>query len=119
MAVEADFSVVKFSDSILTINLIPAVPIGGWSLRFEAQHRPGGISGLITKSSASGFGGSNHPSGITITNSGNGQFNVYIDGVNTSGLDYGAYAYSVQRMDSGSRTLISEGFMSVLPDGRV
>lgn len=116
MATQVDFSVVRYADGTLSVNIAPATSIAGWALRFEAQHRAGGLSGLITKVSASGYGGGQ--SGITVTDSGNGRFNIAINGIDTSGLDPGSYSYSVQRTDSGSRTMISEGFLNILPDGR-
>jgi len=82
-------------------------------LQFEVQHRFGGISGLITKNVASGFNGA---SGITVTNSGLGYFTVGINSIDTSGFDFKNYSFDVQRLDSGSRTVIAQGIMSVNAD---
>ena len=116
MPVIADFNLVRYEDGTLTISLSPPTPIGGANIRFLVQHHFGGISGLIQKSVASGY---NAVSGITVTNSGQGVFNVALRSVDTSGFEYGNYAYTTERLDSGSRTVISEGFMKLLPGGAV
>lgn len=112
MAVLTDFSLARYEDGILTISMAPPVAIGAWDIRFRVQKRFGGTSGLITKSITSGFNGS---SGITITNSGQGQFNVAINSRDTSGLEYGNYAFSTERFESGSRTILSEGYLQLMP----
>lgn len=110
MPVQADFSVPRYNSFSFTVSLAPPVAIGGWGISFQVQKRFGGISGLITKSVSSGF---NNSSGINITNSGLGIFTISIQGVDTSGLEYGNYAYAVDRTDT--RTTLSEGYMIVTP----
>ena len=109
----SDFSLVQLEDSIITISLAPPVAIGGWNLQFKAQHRYGGLSGYIIKSSASGYGGG--ASGITVTNSGNGTVQVAINAGDTAGLLVGNHSYNLERLDSGNRTVLVNGFLSVLP----
>ena len=70
---------------MLTVTLTPPTNIGGWSIRWMAQRYFGGLSGLVTKYTASGFDGQ---SGITITNSGQGVFNVQINSADSSGMPY-------------------------------
>ena len=70
-------------------------------------------SGVFIKSCASGHG--DGVSGITVTNSGAGQFQVAIRSVNTSGLDLGNYAYTFIRTDSGFRTTLAEGYVILTP----
>jgi hypothetical protein len=110
MPIYADFGIGKLEDGTLSVDMRPPVPIGGWSMLFFVQHRFGGISGIYQASIASGF---NNMSGINITNSGEGQFNVSLPSIWGSGLDFGNYAYSCQRVDSGSRTILAEGFISL------
>lgn len=112
MSVQANFSLARYEDGVLIVSMAPPVAIGAWSLRFQVQKRFGGSSNLITKTSTSGYNGT---SGITITNSGEGVFNVAINGVDTSGLDYGNYSYSTDRLDSGNRKTLSEGYLVLLP----
>lgn len=112
MPVLADFPLARYEDGLLTISLAPAAPIGAWNIQFLVQHRFGGLSGLILASVSSGFNGQ---SGITITNSGEGVFNVRIPGIATSGWNYGNYAFAVTRLDSGSRTVLSEGYLLLNP----
>lgn len=113
MAQYADFSLFHRTDGTLTINMNPQVPIGGWTIVFAVSEHFGSDTPYILKSVASGFNGM---SGISIVSSGQGQFNVAINANDTSGLTLGNYAYAAQRVDSGSRTVLTEGFFSVLPD---
>lgn len=114
MPIQADFVLAKFEDGVLTISMVPAVAIGAWDIRFQLNKNfgMGQGSGLINKSCCSGFNG---VSGITVTNSGQGTFNVSIQGINTSGLDYGNYAYTVQRYNSGFSTVLSRGYLLLEP----
>lgn len=82
-------------------------------MRALVQHRFGGISGIIVKSVASGFAAGQ--SGFTYLNSGQGQFQVNFNSVDTSGMDYGNFAFAIERLDSGSRTVISEGYLMLSP----
>ena len=123
MAVLADITFAKWEDGTLTVGMAPAVAIGGWALRAQIAHRFGGMSGvggnsgqhpgILIASAASGYGGGQ--SGITVTNSGQGQFNVSVPSVTFSGFDPGNYAFDVSRMDAGFRTVISEGYFIVTP----
>ena len=112
MPVLADFSLARWEDGILTIGMEPPVPIGGWAMDFTLTRRFGQVSGICTKSVASGY---NAQSGITVVNSGQGIFSVAIDSVNTSGLDYGNYSYVVMRRDSGHVTALVEGTLLLSP----
>ena len=107
-----DFALARYEDGVLTIPMVPPVAIGGWSIRYTEQKRFGGSTNLITKSVASGFNGA---SGITITNSGQGIFNIAINSVDSSGLEYGNDAFVVERMDSGHRTSLTEGYRLINP----
>ena len=115
MPVYADWSLVRYEDGTLTITLVPQVNIAGWNMRFLVQHRFGGTSGLIEKNVASGYSAS---SGITVNNSGNGVLSVAIRGADTSGMEFGNYAYTLERMDSGFRTVLSEGYLQLGVGGK-
>ena len=113
MAVELDFTLARREDGTLAINMTPPTNIAGWSLQFTQRRRfqsiSGNVSGLIVKSAASGYGGG--VSGITITSSGEGRFTVALFRTDLSGdWDPGTYSYDVQRMDSGSQTVLVHGF---------
>lgn len=115
MPVQTDFSLGSFEDGSLTVGLAPAANISGWSLQFSLWKRQqsvsGSVSGLITKSAASGF---NNVSGINVTNGPEGRFVVSLGRFDVSGgLATGAYYYKVERRDSGNATVISEGFRLV------
>lgn len=113
MATNIDFSVNKWEDATITIAISPATNIGTWDFDFTVMNRFGGTSGLINKVSSSGYGGGQ--SGITITNSGQGTLNVRINSPDTSGLCTGLYAFSLERTNSGSRTVVTYGYMKLLP----
>lgn len=112
MPVLADFTIGRYSDGVLTVYMAPPVPVGAWNIQFQTTKRFGGGSGLITKSVSSGYNG---VSGITITNSGIGVLNVNINSNDTSGLNYGVYAFTLSRLDSGLVSQISEGYLIVTP----
>ena len=115
MPVQADFQLPQFSDATFLVNLAPPVAIGGWSLRCLVAKRFGDeyVSGLITKSCASGYGAGQ--SGITILNSGQGRIQINLVARDTSGLTWGGYQYAVERLDSGSRTILTQGQLLLAP----
>ena len=115
MAVQVDFAIARFDDGVLVLALEPPEPVGGWQVQFTQWRRfpyntsGAPVSGLITKSCASGYGGGQ--SGITVTNSGAGIFSITLFATDISGeIDQGNYAYRVERLDSGYRSVLSEGF---------
>lgn len=114
MAIQFDLPLARWEDGILTVALDPPTPIAGWDLRFKVQKRFGIASGLIEKVSSSGFVGGQ--SGITVVNSGAGVINIAINKPDTSGLAFGNYACSVQRVNSGFQTALSQGFLILYPD---
>jgi len=107
-----DFSLGRYEDGVLTVTLTPPTPIGGWTIRFMAQRHFGGLSGYAVKYTASGLDGM---SGITITNSGLGIFNIQLNSSDMSGLPFGNYATGSERLDSGQRTDLTQGFWSLNP----
>lgn len=111
MPVIVDFPFIKQTDGNLDISLTPSVPIGGWGLEWIMEKRFGGVSGIVEKFAASGFYGS----GITLINSGTGVFRIRLDAVDTSGIDYGAYAFTARRTNSGFETTLAEGYVVIQP----
>lgn len=107
-----DFSWVKFDDGSLAVSMTPPQPVGGWDIQFRVTKRFGGESGLIVKSCASGFAG---VSGITIAASGEGDFTIRLNSLDTSGLSYGNYAYQTMRRNSGAFQVINEGYLLLTP----
>lgn len=110
-----DFAMTQLEDFPLNVGVAPPTPVGGWNVRFQVLKRAGGTSGLVVLTCASGYGGGQ--SGITVTNSGHGQFQALIPSRMTSGLDAGSYYHDFTRLDSGSRTCIVQGTMLLLPQG--
>ena len=112
MAIQTNFKLERFADGDLTVGLAPAANISGWTLQCtmwrRAQNISGSVSGLITKSAASGF---NNVSGINVTNGVQGVFTVHFNRFDVSGnLDSGSYYFKVERMDSGNASVVAEGF---------
>lgn len=110
-----DFTLARYEDGVLTISLQPPTAIGGWDVRFRVTHRFGGgqVSGeaYVNKSVASGFNGA---SGITITSSGQGVMNVRLNSIDSSGIPHpGAHAYTLERHNSGFRTVLKDGWFLV------
>lgn len=112
MPVIVNITISRYEDAVLTIGLEPPTPVGGHTIQFQTLRAFGGVSGLINKYVASGL---NNQSGINITNSGQGIFNVRINELDTSGWNYGNYAYQVKRLDSGFATVYTEGFINLVP----
>lgn len=108
MPIYGDFSLVKYEDGILTINMNPPVPIGAWDIRFRLSKRFGSDELISEKTVASGF---NNQSGINITDSGQGRFRITVKGSEMSGYDAGNYAFDVTRFTSGSRTTLAQGYL--------
>lgn len=110
MPVISDFGLNLGED--LTVNLAVAPPtnVSGWALQFQVLKRFGGVSGLITKVTASGY---NNVSGINVVDGPGGVMNVAIAGADTSGWNEGAYAYMVQRTNSGFVKNLSQGYVLV------
>lgn len=113
MAINVNLCIGLGEDKTITVNLNPAVPIGGWDLRAKIQNDFGGLSGFIQKSCASGYG--DGASGIQITNSGQGQFKILFDSIDTSGLQYKNYSFTCERFNSGYHTVIALGYLTVTP----
>lgn len=111
MPILTDFTLVRYEDATLTIGLSPPAPIGAWEIQFTLKNRFGGDA-FVTKSVNSGF---NNSSGINITDSGVGVFNVNINSVDTSGRDFGSYAFGVEKLNSGSRSTLVEGYLILTP----
>lgn len=112
MAVQTDFSFLRWENATLNVSLTPPTPITGWSLHFQAKKYFGGESGLANAYAASGYTG---VSGISILNAGNGVFSVNVPSAATSGWNYGNFAYSISRTDSGFQTVLSQGFILLNP----
>lgn len=111
MSVIADFSITRFDDGVLSVSLAPPAPISAWNIQFEVARRFGGDA-FYKQYYASGY---NAVSGISITNSGQGVFNVPFFGSRMSGMDCGNYAYKITRTGSGVVTTLSEGYIIWTP----
>lgn len=109
----ADFYIVRGNDGLITVGVEPPTPIGGWEIQFLATHRFGGVSGIIDRRVASGYGAGQ--SGITILNSGQGIFQVNVWAGDTSGSQFGNIVYTAKRLDSGFQTDLALGTIVLQP----
>lgn len=112
MPLSIDFGLDRFEDGVVTVTMTPALNISGETLQFTLRKRhqnvSGSTSGLIVKSAASGF---NNVSGVNVTDGINGRFNVALFRTDLSGeWDPGNYAFTVERLTSGSQRTLVEGF---------
>ena len=102
------------NDLTLVVAMEPPTDVSSWSYQWQMGNRFGWTSGLVTKSFASGYMAGQ--SGITVTNSGQGIFNVQLNAIDTSGFDFKPYAYRGMRTNSGNVATLTEGFCLALPD---
>lgn len=107
MAIQMDFSFTAGQDGVIHVSLQPPMPIGGLDIEFTLCKRQGGTP-LITGLCGSGFGAGQ--SGITVTNSGVGQFDVAMPGRLTSGWEPGNYYHRTRVTTSGRNTPLVDGY---------
>lgn len=114
MPIQIDYALVRFEDGQLVVALTPPTPIGGWTIQYTEAVRFGtpSASGIVIRSTASGYNG---VSGITVLNSGVGEFSVEVRSVDSSGREFGNYAFWIERLDSGSRTMLTQGYKMLKP----
>lgn len=113
MPVITEYGLCRLEDGTLVVNLTPPGRIDNMTIRYLETKRFGQqTSGYVEKWYASGY---NTVSGISIINSGEGVMRITMDSVETSGREYGNYSFRVERMDSGYRTVIAEGYRMVNP----
>jgi hypothetical protein len=112
VAAEQDFPISRHSDVTVVIDLRPPAPVGGLDVRMTVADSFGSTSGRFVKYMNSGFYG---VSGLTIVNSGAGVIAATIRAVDTSGLDWGNYAYEVKRFESGTETPWTQGYLILRP----
>lgn len=109
---EQDFSISRYVDVTVVIDVRPPMPIGGLDIRMTVSDRFGSTSPRFVKYMASGFYG---VSGLAIVNSGQGVLSARIRSLDTSGLDWGNYAFEVKRWDSGNVTDLTQGYLILKP----
>jgi hypothetical protein len=113
MAVFQTITYIKYDDGLITIAMTPPQPIGQWSIHFQLNRQAEiSVSGLVNKYVGSGY---NNVSGINITSSGQGTFNVGITSTDTAALNTGTYYYTAIRTDSGFVSVLSEGYFILQP----
>lgn len=111
MSNQLNFQLDRQKDAILSISMAPPTSVSGWEGEFYLTNRKGGVSKIFSKTFASGY--VSNQSGITLTDGVIGRFNITVDSVNTSGLDYGCYHASFVRTNSGFFTPLSEGYITI------
>ena len=112
MPIIQNFSLCRNEDGTITFYLVPAQPVGGWSVQYTLSRR-NDATAMYTASIASGI--TNGASGLTVLNSGQGWFRVTLNTSGISGLVEGNYASKLTRTDSGRVTTMAEGFLKLTP----
>jgi len=107
MAANANISFYRGEDVTLTVTMSPATNITGWTLQFTVRKAYGDAAALITKTTGAG---------ITITDATNGVFTVSIASADTLDLEQRAYVFDIQRTNSGNRTVLTIGNLTLLPE---
>lgn len=107
MAEYADYTLARYEDGVLAVEMTPPTNISGWAIEAILTRRFGEETPIARKSCASGF---NNVSGINITNGGQGHFQVSFFASEVSGVDPGNLACVIRRTQSGVQTEISKGF---------
>lgn len=122
MPIYVDYEMARYSDGVVSIGMSPPQPIGGWTIRYREFVNFGGGQPLVLESGQSSgrldvnkvekwvSSGLNGQSGITITDSGVGIMTIRVYESEVSGRPYGAYAYQLERLDSGSLCVLAEGY---------
>lgn len=102
------FPITRGDNIDLLINLAPPTSISGWTLALNVGRQFGGAGDLIQTSTAvSG--------GITVQNAGQGVFSIPLTPSETSGLDFGNYAYWVRKTAPDNIITLIEGYLQVQP----
>ncbi len=109
MPTTLSFSSVLFADGILILDMTPPVSVTGWAGEFVITKRKNGTP-LITKMFASGYIAGQ--SGITVVDSTIGRFQIVLDQVDKSGMDFGNYFASFNRTNSGLQDVLAEGYIT-------
>ena len=96
MSFQKDVKWAKFDDGVLSFQVIPLDDISQWTIVFEVREDFESSSGLIVKSIGSGMNAlsGSQASGISISSSGEGRYNIHLDYADTSGLSLTNYAYT-------------------------
>jgi predicted RecA/RadA family phage recombinase len=106
-AIQANFSIYKGEDVAITDSLSPVTNITGWSLQFTLRKNYGDTSAILTKTIGAG---------ITVTDVTNGVFKIALANADTANLAPGVYVYDVERTDAGNRTVLTIGYLNILPE---
>lgn len=112
MPADANFPLIKYEDGHLTVCLSPPAAVSGWSVRLTVSRRFGSPDPLFRKYNVPGDP-SSYASGVAVTDAAVGRFRCRVASQDTSGLQPGNYAFSFERVDSGSRTLLARGYLSL------
>ena len=107
MATKADIAFYKGEDVTLTVSMSPVTNITGWTITFSLKKQYGDASALVSKTIGSG---------ITVTDAVNGDFKVAVDSADSASLDNRAYVYDILRTNSGNKTVLTIGNLTLLPE---
>lgn len=104
------FPLVRDTDALIPIELVPPVSVAGWATTFEVSRNIGG-NAFVNKYAASGYVGGQ--SGIAVTDASTGKFAIRFNARDMSGQDPGGYGFKFSRLDSGYVTVLVDGFVNL------
>jgi hypothetical protein len=99
MSVTSSIVFFRGEDVTLNFTMRPPTDITGWTLTFTVRDKLGGTT-QFTKTP-------------TLTSATLGQFRVTIASSDTSGLAVGRYVWDVRREDSGNKTTLADGYLTL------
>ena len=107
MAISNDFNWFRGEDILITFTMTPLTDITGWTISCGVKKSMSDPSPTLTIAG-------------TVTNAAAGIFTVPVTAAqNTTTLQTGSYVYAVERTDSGSVAVLSEGSILVKPSAKL
>src|ERR1700674_5461632 len=101
-----DISFEKGQDLLVKVTMTPPTNITGWTLQLSVRQHYGDAVMVFSVGSGS----------IVITDSANGLFQITVASALTSGLTPECYVYDIQRIDPGSRVVLTRGNLILQPE---
>lgn len=107
MATHNDLSWFRGEDILLTFTMSPVTDITGWTINGAIKANLDYAAPVLTIS-------------CTVTTPAAGVFTMAVSAAqNTTSLGSGSYVYAVERIDSGSVAVLSEGALVVKPSAKL
>ena len=99
MSITSHINFFRGEDITLNFQMTPVQDITGWGITWKMANQLGGTI-LLTKTA-------------TIVDGPRGQFSVSIASSDTSGLAVGRYVWDARRTDSGNKSTVADGYVTL------